>query len=175
MPETAILLKQWKSLQLKSLPLGFMSAAEQPGFWEASGGSAEFTVVNLINGNLGDKSFFDSAANGMELIKDKYGDTVRVVRKVDEHAAIVQVIQVAAAGILVLSHRLQAVADGVDRDTQGVSQRGGAQRIGHVMACSTPHRNRNFMASADHDTTAVFQLDEFVAIKHERQATITSV
>jgi branched-chain amino acid transport system substrate-binding protein len=50
MPETAILLKQWKSLQLKSLPLGFMSAAEQPGFWEASGGSAEFTVVNLING-----------------------------------------------------------------------------------------------------------------------------
>jgi branched-chain amino acid transport system substrate-binding protein len=50
MPETAILLKQWKSFRLKSLPVGFMSAAEQPGFWEASNGSAEHTVVNLING-----------------------------------------------------------------------------------------------------------------------------
>lgn len=35
-------------------------------------------VINLINGNLGDKSFFDSSANGMELIKDKYGDEVMV-------------------------------------------------------------------------------------------------
>jgi branched-chain amino acid transport system substrate-binding protein len=50
MPETAILLKQWKSFQLESIPVGFMSAAEQPGFWEASGGSAEYTVVDLING-----------------------------------------------------------------------------------------------------------------------------
>ncbi len=50
MPETAILLKQWKSLQLKSLPIGFMSAAEQPGFWEGSDGAAEYTVVDLING-----------------------------------------------------------------------------------------------------------------------------
>ncbi|MEW6071362.1 MAG: ABC transporter substrate-binding protein [Planctomycetota bacterium] len=50
MPETAILLKQWKGLQLESLPIGFMSAAEQPGFWAASDGSAEYTVVDLING-----------------------------------------------------------------------------------------------------------------------------
>ncbi|MHC4160901.1 MAG: ABC transporter substrate-binding protein [Planctomycetota bacterium] len=50
MPETAILLKQWRSFRLKSLPIGFMSAAEQPGFWDASGGSAEYTVVNLVNG-----------------------------------------------------------------------------------------------------------------------------
>jgi len=50
MPETAVLLKQWKSLQIESLPVGFMSAAEQPGFWDASDGSAEYTVVDLING-----------------------------------------------------------------------------------------------------------------------------
>ncbi len=50
MPETSNLLRQWKGLELESLPVGFMSAAEQPGFWEASGGSAEFTLVDLING-----------------------------------------------------------------------------------------------------------------------------
>jgi len=33
-------------------------------------------IVNLINGTLGDKSFFDSSAAGMDLIKDKYGDAV---------------------------------------------------------------------------------------------------
>ena len=27
-----------------------MSAAEQPGFWKASGGSAEYAIVDLING-----------------------------------------------------------------------------------------------------------------------------
>lgn len=32
----------------------------------------------LINGNLGDKSFFDSAKAGLELIKNKYGDKVVV-------------------------------------------------------------------------------------------------
>ncbi len=50
MPETAILLKQWKSFRMKSIPFGFMSAAEQPGFWEASKGDAEYAIVDVING-----------------------------------------------------------------------------------------------------------------------------
>lgn len=50
MPESAILLKQWKSFRLQSLPLGFMSAGEQPGFWQASGGDCEYSVVNVVNG-----------------------------------------------------------------------------------------------------------------------------
>jgi len=33
-------------------------------------------IVNLINGTLGDKSFFDSSAAGMDLIENKYGDAV---------------------------------------------------------------------------------------------------
>ena len=35
-------------------------------------------VVLILNGTLGDKSFFDSAAAGMQLVKDKYGDKVSV-------------------------------------------------------------------------------------------------
>ncbi len=35
-------------------------------------------LVLLINGTTGDKSFFDSAANGMKLIAAKYGDKVQV-------------------------------------------------------------------------------------------------
>jgi branched-chain amino acid transport system substrate-binding protein len=50
MPESAILMKQWKSFRLTSLPMGFMSAGEQPGFWKASDGNAEYAVVNLVNG-----------------------------------------------------------------------------------------------------------------------------
>lgn len=33
-------------------------------------------VLLLVNGSLGDKSFFDSAAQGLDMIKDKYGDAV---------------------------------------------------------------------------------------------------
>lgn len=36
-------------------------------------------VVCLLNGNLGDKSFFDSANNGMKLIKDQLGCETKVV------------------------------------------------------------------------------------------------
>jgi len=50
MPETVVLLKQWRDFRLESLPLGFMSAAEQPGCWKASNGSCEYTVVNAVNG-----------------------------------------------------------------------------------------------------------------------------
>lgn len=34
-------------------------------------------VLLLVNGSLGDKSFFDSAAHGLDLIKEKYGDAVQ--------------------------------------------------------------------------------------------------
>lgn len=37
---------------------------------------AQDKILLIINGALGDKSFFDSAANGMKMIKDKYGDDV---------------------------------------------------------------------------------------------------
>ena len=36
MPESAILLKQWKNMKMKCVPMGFMSAAEQPNFWDAT-------------------------------------------------------------------------------------------------------------------------------------------
>jgi branched-chain amino acid transport system substrate-binding protein len=50
MPESAILLKQWSDMKLKALPMGFVNAAEQPGFWKASGGRTEYLLVNLVNG-----------------------------------------------------------------------------------------------------------------------------
>ncbi|MDW8001989.1 MAG: ABC transporter substrate-binding protein [Deltaproteobacteria bacterium] len=50
MPESAILLKQWSDLKMKALPIGFVCAAEQPGFWKATGGRGEYLIVNVVNG-----------------------------------------------------------------------------------------------------------------------------
>jgi branched-chain amino acid transport system substrate-binding protein len=50
MPESSILLKQWSTMKLKALPMGFVNAAEQPGFWKATDGKGEFLIVNLVNG-----------------------------------------------------------------------------------------------------------------------------
>lgn len=50
MPESAILLKQWSNMKLKALPMGFVNAAEQPGFWKATEGKGEYLIVNLVNG-----------------------------------------------------------------------------------------------------------------------------
>lgn len=43
---------------------------------ESAGADGVLRVVNIINGHLGDKSFFDSAANGVELIKAEFGNEV---------------------------------------------------------------------------------------------------
>ena len=37
---------------------------------KAEAGSSKLQVVNLVNGNLGDKSFFDSAESGMVALKN---------------------------------------------------------------------------------------------------------
>ena len=73
MPETAVLLKQWKSFQLESLPLGFMSAAEQPGFWKASEGAAEYTVVDLINGGNAPGEITPWTSKFVEAYKKRWG------------------------------------------------------------------------------------------------------
>ncbi len=50
MPETSILLKQWYDLKVPALPFGsIIGAAEQPGFWKATGGKGEYTLANVVN------------------------------------------------------------------------------------------------------------------------------
>jgi branched-chain amino acid transport system substrate-binding protein len=46
-PETSILLKQWADMEVPALPMGFIGAAEDPGFWKATDGKCAYTVVTL--------------------------------------------------------------------------------------------------------------------------------
>jgi branched-chain amino acid transport system substrate-binding protein len=46
-PETSILLKQWADMEVPAIPLGFIGAAEDPGFWKATAGKGAYTVVTL--------------------------------------------------------------------------------------------------------------------------------
>jgi len=46
-PETSILLKQWADMEVPAIPIGFIGAAEDPGFWEATKGKGAYTIVTL--------------------------------------------------------------------------------------------------------------------------------
>ncbi|MBA4392164.1 MAG: ABC transporter substrate-binding protein [Desulfobacca sp.] len=46
-PETSILLRQWADMEVPALPVGFIGAAEDPGFWEATKGKTAYVIVNL--------------------------------------------------------------------------------------------------------------------------------
>jgi len=46
-PETSILLKQWADMEVPALPIGFIGAAEDPGFWKATKGKCAYTMVTL--------------------------------------------------------------------------------------------------------------------------------
>jgi len=56
-PETSILLKQWASMEVKALPVGFIGAAEDPGFWKATDGKCAYSIVTLSEtGNVPTKA-----------------------------------------------------------------------------------------------------------------------
>ena len=73
MPESTILLKQWSNMKLKSLPVGFVNAAEQPGFWKAMGGKGESLIVNLVNGGYAPANIIPWTMKFANAYKAKWG------------------------------------------------------------------------------------------------------
>jgi branched-chain amino acid transport system substrate-binding protein len=73
MPESAVLLKQWSDMKLKSLPVGFVNAAEQPGFWKATGGKGEYLLVNLVNGGNSPAKITPWTMKFVDAYKKKWG------------------------------------------------------------------------------------------------------
>jgi branched-chain amino acid transport system substrate-binding protein len=73
MPESAALLQQWSNMKLKSLPMGFMNAAEQPGFWKATGGKGEYMIVNLVNGGNSPAKITPWTMKFVDAYKKKWG------------------------------------------------------------------------------------------------------
>jgi branched-chain amino acid transport system substrate-binding protein len=56
-PETSILINQWASMEVPALPVGFIGAAEDPGFWQATGGKCAYSIVTLSEtGNVPSKA-----------------------------------------------------------------------------------------------------------------------
>ena len=56
-PETSILMKQWASMEVPALPIGFIGAAEDPGFWQATDGKCAYSIVTLSEtGNVPTKA-----------------------------------------------------------------------------------------------------------------------
>ncbi len=72
MPESSILLKQWSAMKLKALPLGFVNAAEQPGFWDGTKGKGEYLVVNLVNGGNAPSNITPWTMKFSDAYKKKY-------------------------------------------------------------------------------------------------------
>jgi len=73
MPESAILLKQWADMKLKSIPVGFVNAAEQPGFYKATGGKGEYLIVNLVNGGNAPAKITPWTMKFVDAYKKKWG------------------------------------------------------------------------------------------------------
>ncbi len=73
MPESTVLLKQWSDTKLKALPVGFVNAAEQPGFWKASAGKGEYLIVNLVNGGNAPAKITPWTMKFVDAYKKKWG------------------------------------------------------------------------------------------------------
>ncbi len=74
MPQTAILLKQWYDNKVPALPFGtIIAAAEQPGFWKATGGKGEYCLANVVNAGNAPSKATDWTMKFVNAYKEKYG------------------------------------------------------------------------------------------------------
>ncbi|MEW6347776.1 MAG: ABC transporter substrate-binding protein [Thermodesulfobacteriota bacterium] len=56
-PETRTMLRQWSAMEVPALPLGFIGAAEDSGFWKATKGGCAFSIATLSEtGNVPSKA-----------------------------------------------------------------------------------------------------------------------
>ena len=59
-------------LMVLAMVLAFVGCAKEPAAEEAAGD--KIRLVYIVNGTLGDKSFFDSGKEGLDMINEQYGD-----------------------------------------------------------------------------------------------------
>ncbi|MDR0597856.1 MAG: BMP family ABC transporter substrate-binding protein, partial [Treponema sp.] len=71
-------MKRFLTVLLLCLPLAMLSAGGSRDSGSSTGSGA-LKVALLINGTLGDKSFHDSANNGLAMIKERLGCAIKVV------------------------------------------------------------------------------------------------
>ena len=60
-------------MKLKSIPVGFVNAAEQPGFYKATGGKGEYLIVNLVNGGNAPANITPWTMKFVDAYKKKWG------------------------------------------------------------------------------------------------------
>jgi branched-chain amino acid transport system substrate-binding protein len=87
-PETSILMKQWASMEVPALPIGFIGAAEDPGFWKATDGKCAYSIVTLSEtGNVPSKAT-PKAMQFYESFKQRWGVPPRSTGCVSAYEAI---------------------------------------------------------------------------------------
>jgi len=74
MPESSILLKQWYDMKIPALPFGsIIAAAEQPGFWKATGGKGEYCLANVVNAGNAPSNATPWTMKFVEAYKKRWG------------------------------------------------------------------------------------------------------
>jgi branched-chain amino acid transport system substrate-binding protein len=87
-PETSILLRQWADMEVPALPLGFIGAAEDPGFWEATKGKAAYTIVNLTEAGATPSNLTPRTMKYFNAYKKRWGVEPRSTGSVSAYEAL---------------------------------------------------------------------------------------
>ena len=72
MPQVSILMRQWHELKVPAFPMGLMTAASDPRFWEISKGGIEYAVCNMFMAGNG-PSALPEATRFIKAFKDRWG------------------------------------------------------------------------------------------------------
>ena len=87
-PETSILLRQWADMEVPALPLGFIGAAEDPGFWEATKGKGAYTIVNLTEAGATPSNLTPRTMKYFNAYKKRWGVEPRSTGSVSAYEAL---------------------------------------------------------------------------------------
>ena len=73
MPESVIMMRQYRDMEIPAVPIGFINAAEHPDFWEATEGKGEYTLNHLVNAGNAPGDVTPLTTPYVEAYKERWG------------------------------------------------------------------------------------------------------
>jgi branched-chain amino acid transport system substrate-binding protein len=87
-PNTSYLFEQWMNMEIPALPLGFVSAAEDPDFWKKTKGKCAYSVITLSEAGVTPSDVTPRAKPYYAAYKKRWGEPPRSTASVANYEAL---------------------------------------------------------------------------------------
>lgn len=87
-PNTADMFEQWRNMEVPALPMGFVEAAEDPGFWKITKGKCAYSIITLSEAGVTPSDVTPLAKPFYEAFDNRWGAPPRATGSAASYDAL---------------------------------------------------------------------------------------